>query len=143
MRRRLSLLLALTALSGCSLEPHFTRPPPAIATGWPVGDSYLRQSEAALPSLSWRDVFKDPKLQALIGQALANNQDLRLALANVAAARAQYRVQRAEIVPQVDASAGLTTRRSATTNSTTATAEITAGVGSFCFTSCPPQTACC
>jgi multidrug efflux system outer membrane protein len=102
--------MALTALSACSLEPHYNRPQPLVPPGWPAGDAYLRQSEAALPSLNWRDVFKDPNLQAIIGQALANNQDLAVALANVAAARAQYRVQRADIIPDVGVTPSVTDR---------------------------------
>ena len=111
MRRLGISLLALTALSACNLAPHYSRPQPLVPPGWPAGDSYLRQSEAALPALSWRDMFTDPKLQAIITQALANNQDLRVALANVASARAQYRVQRADILPDITTSATSTTRQ--------------------------------
>jgi multidrug efflux system outer membrane protein len=103
MRKRALPLLLAAALAGCSFEPHYERPVPPVPPGWPVGDSYLRQTEAALPSVSYRDIFRDPKLQALIEQALANNRDLRIAAANIASARAQYRVQRADLLPHVDA----------------------------------------
>jgi outer membrane protein, multidrug efflux system len=107
--KRTAPLIAL-ALAGCiSLEPRYARPGPAIPASWPAGDSYLRQSEAALPAVTYRDIFRDPRLQALIEQALANNQDLRVAAANIAAARAQHRIQRAELFPQVDSSAGVST----------------------------------
>ena len=111
--RRIGALLALTALSGCTLEPHYTRPTPAAPQRWPQGDAYLRQSEASLPSVSYRDIFRDPRLQAIIVQALANNQDLRQALANIGSARALYRVQRADIFPAIDASGGATMRHNA------------------------------
>ena len=74
-------------------------PMPAIPPSWPAGDAYLRQSEAALPAVTYRDIFRDPRLQALIEQALANNRDLMVAAANIAAAREQYRIQRAEQFP--------------------------------------------
>ena len=61
------------------------------------------QSEAALPAVTYRDMFRDPRLQALIDQALANNRDLRIAAANIAAARAQVRVTRADQFPEIDA----------------------------------------
>ncbi|UAK26410.1 efflux transporter outer membrane subunit [Sphingomonas nostoxanthinifaciens] len=109
MKRR-AALLALLALSACNLEPHLDRPQPLVPPSWPAGDAYLRQNEASLPSVSYRDIFKDPNLQAIIDQALANNQDLREALANVAAARATYRVQRADLFPQVNGTAGATDR---------------------------------
>jgi len=111
--KRIGALLALTALSGCTLEPHYVQPTPAVPPHFPQGDAYLRQSEATLPGVSYRDIFRDPRLQAIIAQALANNQDLRQALANIQSARALYRVQRADIFPPIDASAGVTLRKSA------------------------------
>ena len=98
-------LLAAAGLAGCSLAPHYVRPELPVPPSWPIGDAYLRQSEAALPSVAWADVFRDPRLQTIIGQALTNNRDLRIAVANIAAARAQYRIQRADRLPQVDAGA--------------------------------------
>lgn len=108
--RRIGLpcLLVMVALTGCSLAPRYERPDPAIAPSWPAGDAYLRASEAALPRIGYRDIFLDPALQALIVRALANNQDLKIALANVAYARGQLRVQRAQLLPRIDGSAGVT-----------------------------------
>lgn len=98
-----ALLLAATALSGCSLAPKYERPATPVPPSWPVGDAYLRQSEAALPTVRYSDIFRDARLQQLITQALANNRDLRVAAANIASTRAQYRIQRGSLFPQVDA----------------------------------------
>jgi multidrug efflux system outer membrane protein len=68
----------------------------------------LRQSEATLPAVTYQQIFRDPRLQTLIGQALVNNQDLLVAAANIAAAREQYHIQRANQLPQLDANAGVT-----------------------------------
>ncbi|MEA3032783.1 MAG: outer membrane protein multidrug efflux system [Sphingomonadales bacterium] len=106
--RKLALLLAAASLAGCTtLEPKYGRPEPPVPASWPVGNAYLRQSEAALPTLTYKDVFRDPRLQALIERALVNNRDLRIAAANIASARAQYRVQRSELLPHVDAGGGV------------------------------------
>jgi multidrug efflux system outer membrane protein len=107
--RRIALVLP-GLLAGCSLAPKLETPPLPVPASWPVGDAYLRTSEAALPSLSYRDIFRDARLQRLIEQALANNRDLRVAAANIAAARAQYRIQRAAQLPRVDASTGVNVR---------------------------------
>lgn len=107
--KRLLFLFCVTALAGCSLEPKYVRPEAPVPPSWPIGDAYLRRSEAALPTVSYRDIFRDARLQSLIEQALVNNRDLRIAAANIASARAQYRVQRAALFPQVDAAAGVTT----------------------------------
>lgn len=105
MNRRIALLAGALALAGCTMEPDYARPESPVPPSWPAGDAYLAQSEATLPSLSWRDIFRDPDLQAIIEQALANNRDLRIAAANVAVARAQFRVQRADLFPHLDAGA--------------------------------------
>ena len=86
-----------------SMQPTYVRPDPAIPPSWPQGDAYLRQTEAALPAVTYRDIFRDPRLQALIEQALVNNRDLAVAAANIAAAREQVRIQRAQQLPQLDA----------------------------------------
>ncbi|MHA6718729.1 efflux transporter outer membrane subunit [Sphingomonas sp. RS6] len=101
-------ILATAALAGCSMAPRDVRPEAPVPVTWPAGDAYLRQSEAALPSVDWRTQFRDARLQKLIELALANNRDLRIAAANIAAARAQYRVQRAARFPQLDATLGAT-----------------------------------
>ncbi len=105
---RRAAIIGLAMLGGCSLEPPYQRPAPAVPPSWPAGDAYLRQTEAALPAVTYRDIFRDPALQRIIAQAIANNQDLRIALANMASARAQYRVQRAELLPHIEGGAGVT-----------------------------------
>lgn len=99
--RRILAALALASVSACSLAPRYVRPDLPVPPSWPQGDAYLRESEAPLPSVAWRDIFRDPRLQALVEQALANNRDLRVAAANIAVAREQYRIQRAELFPTV------------------------------------------
>ena len=124
--RRFSPLIALL-LAGCmSMEPAYRRPDAAVPPSWPAGDSYLRQSEAFIPAVTYQEIFRDPRLQALIGQGLANNQDLAVAAANIAAARAQYRIQRAELFPELDAQVGVTGSKN---DNGGTDAQFTAGVG--------------
>ena len=113
---RSAALIALALLSGCSMAPKYVQPAMPVPTSWPAGDAYLAQSEAALPVMTWREVFTDPRLAAVIEQALANNRDLRVAAANIAAARAQSRIQSAAQLPRIDASAGRTQFDNGTAN---------------------------
>ena len=99
---------ALLATGCTSMEPKFVRPDPAVPASWPVGDPYLVSAEAGLPALTYKQVFTDPRLQTLIAEALNNNRNLMTAAANVAAAREQYRIQRAQQFPTVDANGGAT-----------------------------------
>ena len=103
--KRVTPLTALL-LAGCmSMEPAYVQPDAAVPASWPAGDVYLRQSEAALPAITYRDIFNDARLQQLIEQGLANNRDLMAAAANIASAREQYRIQRADLFPHLDAAA--------------------------------------
>jgi multidrug efflux system outer membrane protein len=91
-------LAALVA--ACTLEPNYHRPAapvPALESG--------AQGATAATDIGWREFFPDPQLQQLIGLALANNRDLRVAALNVQSAQARYRIQRAELFPTIDASA--------------------------------------
>lgn len=97
----LSGALPAMLLGGCSLAPPNTLPDAPVPQTWPTGDAYLAQSEAALPSVSYRDVFRDQRLLTLIDLAMAENRDLRIAAANVAAARAQVRVTRSAQFPEL------------------------------------------
>jgi multidrug efflux system outer membrane protein len=73
-----------------------------VATTWPTGTAYPAASGEAVIA-GWREVVTDANLKAVIDQALANNRDLRIATANIAAARAQYHVQRADLFPSITA----------------------------------------
>jgi multidrug efflux system outer membrane protein len=106
--KRTAALLALLATGCATMEPKYVRPDPAIPASWPVGAPYLVQAEAGLPVLTYQQVFQDPRLQTLIAQALVNNRDLMVAAANIAAAREQYRIQRAQQLPTVNAGTSVT-----------------------------------
>jgi multidrug efflux system outer membrane protein len=91
-------LLLAVSLIGCTLAPHYERPKLPVPDRFPGGGGSLAAADQG-----WRRMFGDPRLQALIALALANNRDLRVAALNVAATRAQYRIQRAKLLPTVDA----------------------------------------
>ena len=104
MRTLLSLAVA-TALAGCSLAPTYERPQAPVDAAYPSGSAYGAPGQAAAGApaadVGWRDFFGDPLLQELLALSLANNRDLRVAALNVEAARAQYRIQRADLAPSV------------------------------------------
>src|SRR5439155_11361374 len=68
--------------------------------------------------IGWRDFLADPRLQRLVEIALKNNRDLRVAVLHVAEIHAQYRIQRAALLPQVDgfADASRTRNKGVTSN---------------------------
>jgi multidrug efflux system outer membrane protein len=96
-------------VAGCTLEPAYQRPAPPVPLALPTGPAYGAPSDVSVAD--WGQVFPDPKLRAVIEQALANSRDLRVAIAQIQASRAEYRVQRAALLPTVDASVGASTGR--------------------------------
>ena len=100
------LALAMT-LAGCiSLAPDYERPAAPVAAAFPetpkAGTESTSPVLAAAPStVAWQSFFADARLRSLIDAALVNNRDLRVAIANIEQARAQYRITRADRLPSV------------------------------------------
>jgi multidrug efflux system outer membrane protein len=98
---------ALLGLSGCTLAPEYRRPKAPIPADWPSGAAYQDTRPATNPPdaapLERQEFFSDGNLQRVIEIALQNNRDLRLAALNVERARAWYGIQRAELLPVVNA----------------------------------------
>jgi multidrug efflux system outer membrane protein len=91
----------------------------------------------AAADISWHEFFPDSELQGLIQRALANNRDLRIATLNVEAARAQYRIRQADLVPAIEAVGVSSNQRIPASLSPTGATELertyTAGIGVTAF----------
>jgi len=94
-------LLAATTLAGCNLAPKYVRPVGAVPATLPQDGIYPAAASDApdVTRIGWQQFFTDDRLRRTIALGLENNRDLRVAAANVLQARAQYRVQRADLVP--------------------------------------------
>jgi multidrug efflux system outer membrane protein len=114
MTRRLAATALITILLvACSLEPAYEQPPAPITATFPSGESYpsLPATPTNVAELHWQDFFTDPKLKKTIELALSNNRDLRVAIANIEAAQAQYHIQRSELFPTITAGSSVTYSR--------------------------------
>jgi outer membrane protein, multidrug efflux system len=98
----LTLILAVL-FSGCTLGPDYLRPN-LLVPNQHRGAISPNQAES-LADIPWWELFKDPVLQQLTREAIANNYDLRDAAARVEEARAQVGVARSFLYPQVNANA--------------------------------------
>src|SRR3984957_11525857 len=89
----------------CTLEPRYRAPALPVPVDWPMPAATPEHPpvNVAARDIGWRDFFVDRRLQQLIGLALANNRDLRVAVLNIDKARAQYRIKRAALLPSIDA----------------------------------------
>lgn len=100
--RYLFLVLGLF-WSGCaSLSPEYVRPNAPIAASFEEGNVSIQKS---VLELSWKQFIRDEKLHHVIEKALEQSRDLRKAVANIEAARANYRIQRSGEFPSIEASA--------------------------------------
>ena len=108
MRQKAFLLLIGAAFlaAGCTMIPKYNRPEAPVPAKWPSGAAYKQTPRGAkdVAELPWRQFFTDERLQTVIASALQNNRDLRVAALHVERARALYRIQRAELLPTIDAS---------------------------------------
>ncbi|VWC87176.1 efflux transporter outer membrane subunit [Burkholderia lata] len=121
---KLAVLPAALLMASCTMIPTYHRPDPSVAAQYATA----AQDNAGKPSaaeVGWRDFYTDPHLQTLIGMALENNRDLRVAVLNIEAARAQYRIQRADLLPTLSASASGSIQRLPSDLSTTGQAGVT------------------
>ncbi len=129
-----ALTLALAgafALSGCQIIPFFDKP------AAPVPETYAAASaaEGAAPAVTigWRAFFQNPELQQAIATALANNRDLKTAALRIEEARAIYGIQKADQLPTVNTSGGVTTGRQFFRGQTFDTTTYQVGVGMTAF----------
>lgn len=102
-RLRVSSLIVAMLLARCSFAPDHVRPAMPVPDAWALPD--LGVADAARPA-EWRQFFVAPTLGALIETALNNNRDLRMAIWRVEVAQSQYRVQHADLFPQLSGDAG-------------------------------------
>lgn len=103
MTRFSAITGAALLLGGCTLIPKYNRPDAPVPAELPPAASRLSPEAPFAADLTWQEFFPDPKLQQVIATALDNNRDLQIAALNVERARALYRVQRAELLPAVNA----------------------------------------
>ena len=80
MKKIIGLCCATFLLSGCHIYKSYDRPESIDATGIyrdPVAanDTLAANDTTNMGNLSWKEIFRDPKLQMLIEEGLANNVD--------------------------------------------------------------------
>lgn len=116
----LTALAAALLLSGCvNLAPRYERLAAPVPEHYPDAPADAGSNGAANADVGWRTFFADAKLRGLIELALDNNRDLRVAVLNIAQARAQYRIQDAATLPTLSANgSGTATRTPASLSAT-------------------------
>lgn len=109
-RNSLAALMAATSLAACAVGPDYVAPvaPRSADAGFVGTGPEGTAVDSARPVAHWWKLYDDPVLNALVGDALAANTDVRVALARIEKARASVRGSRSDRLPQtaIDASGG-------------------------------------
>src|SRR5262249_20262282 len=96
-------------LSGCAVGPNYHPPKTTVPATFAAAAQPGLTTNAAVTT--WWRGFSDPKLNELIDLALATNQDLRIATANLLEARALHRGVQFDLLPVIGANASYTSVR--------------------------------
>ncbi len=92
------IILLTWIFAGCQIGPSYHSPDIAVAEDWKGPNA-----EAVVPMVeNWWEVFRDPQLDELIGQAINNNPTLRAASHRVEQARDFANNVKAKLFPQLN-----------------------------------------
>ena len=103
-------LLGGAVLASCTLGPDYKRP--IVQTPSEFRYQSTPAGTESLADLKWFELFRDDALTALVGTALKQNFELRIAAERVLQARALYGITRADQYPAVGAAVDLNAVRS-------------------------------
>lgn len=108
MKHRLAPLLAIVALSACTVGPNYVRP----SVDAPVSYKEMPPAKPAEPADTmargnWWEIYGDGELNRLAEQVAPANQNLRVAEANYRQAQAAVRAARSGMYPTVGANVGV------------------------------------
>jgi len=106
MKPRLRAIATVSLLSagiyGCALNTDLSIPEQRLPTAYPE----QKPDAGNIAQIDWREYFADTQLLALIDTAVANNQDLRIALQRIETARSSVKLANAAMLPQVNLTLG-------------------------------------
>lgn len=114
-----ALLATTFALGGCAIGPDYLRPSSLLPSLFGEAEpKYVAAAQNPAVEERWWTLFGDETLNDLVSQALANNADVRQAVARVEQADAVAREAGAAIFPQIDLNGAGTNSKASTKTST-------------------------
>ncbi len=99
MRKKISYIILAVVMSSCGIYGKYTRPEHITGENLYGTDISENVDSATLASLSYKELFTDPQLQALIDTALVRNSDLKSLEYTVKQAEAAYKASKLAFVP--------------------------------------------
>lgn len=99
-------------IAACKVTQPYT--PPSAASAANYRDVHTGDSNT-IATISWKDLFSDTVLQHLVQEGINNNLDLKIAIARIKTASANFKQSRQALLPNVDANASASFQRVAST----------------------------
>lgn len=112
MTKAFAVTLLLLFSAGCVMGPDYRRPALDLPQNYQNGTGEVAEAV----DTQWWNCFRDPVLDALIAEALANNKDLQIASANIEQAAAVVTQTRAPLFPQLNYGGGASRQRVSESN---------------------------
>ena len=109
------IIVVLFSLQSCFVAKDYDRPEEEIDSVYFRTDQ-LPTDSLSVSKVSWKEMFTDSLLQRHIEEALANNQDIRIALQQINAANSYYKQGKAGYYPSINMN-GSVTRQELSPNS--------------------------
>lgn len=103
IRKTLFALFSSSFIAACTMIPEYKTPELPVSGQLSADDILPKAAEKDAGSIVWKQFFKSKELQDILQITLDNNRDLRAAALNIKAAQALYRIERAEIMPNISA----------------------------------------
>lgn len=132
MKSKFTLLILPLVISGCiSLDPDVKKSEGIIPDTFPNDGIYKNTGtdEITQDELRWDYYVINPKMKNVISISLENNKDLRIALANIEAAKAQYGITKSDRLPTINA--GISGSKGRTANGISESYQADFGISSF------------
>lgn len=98
------ILPIFLCFAGCMVGPKYQQPDMLL----PCCFEQCTDQACDTDLCHWWNQFNDPVLDAFIAEALTSNYDLRLAVERIEQTRAQYRIERSHLWPEIDLNATAT-----------------------------------
>lgn len=92
------ILIIFTFLTSCTMGPNYKRP--LIDT--PHAYRYQKKEMLHVANTTWWEQFHDPVLNQLINEALTNNKNVKIAVANIEQAAGILMTTRSSLFPQIN-----------------------------------------
>lgn len=104
MRNKLKIVVIILVLAilpmGCLVGPKYKKPEDQNAASFRNSSANI-DTLASVVNVKWFDLFNDDVLKGLINKGLANNYDMRIAMARIERTRAELGYTKADLLPAI------------------------------------------